>query len=124
MSKRILIVGGLAGGATCAARLRRLDERAEIIVFERGAHVSVATCGLPYYVGDVIQQEGKLLLASPEVFLRDFNIEVRTEHEVAAIHRERAEIEVRELAGGRLYREAYDALVLSPGATPLRPPGH
>jgi NADPH-dependent 2,4-dienoyl-CoA reductase/sulfur reductase-like enzyme/rhodanese-related sulfurtransferase len=120
-SKRVLIVGGVAGGATCAARLRRLDENARILVFERGPHVSVATCGLPYWIGDVIQEEGKLLQATPEVFARNFNIEVRAAHEVTAIDRTRAEIEVRELDSGRLYREPYDALVLAPGAMPIRP---
>lgn len=121
-SKRVLIVGGLAGGATCAARLRRLDESAQVIVFERGPHVSVATCGLPYWIGGVIQEEGKLLQATPEVFGRNFNIEVRAAHEVTAIDRAEARVEVRELDSGRLYREPYDALVLAPGAQPVRPP--
>jgi NADPH-dependent 2,4-dienoyl-CoA reductase/sulfur reductase-like enzyme/rhodanese-related sulfurtransferase len=119
--QRVLIAGGVAGGATCAARLRRLDESADIVVFERGPHVSVAACGLPYWIGDVIQEESKLLLATPEVLARNFAIDARTGHEVAAIDRARAEIEVRELATGRLYREAYDALVLAPGASPIRP---
>ncbi len=118
---RVLIVGGVAGGATCAARLRRLDENAEIIVFERGPHVSVATCGLPYWIGDVIQEEGKLLQATPEVFARNFNIEVRTAQEVTAIDRASSQVEVRELDSRRLYREPYAALVLAPGARPVRP---
>jgi len=119
--RRVLIVGGVAGGATCAARLRRLDEEAEIVVFERGPHVSVATCGLPYWIGDVIQEEARLLQATPEVFARNFNVPARTGHEVTAIDRASREIEVRELASGRVYREPYDALVLSPGARPIRP---
>ena len=119
--KRVLIVGAVAGGASCAARLRRLDEQAEIVLFDRGPFASFANCGLPYYVGGVIEDERQLLLASPDLFRQRFNIEVRTRNEVAAIDRSRCEIEARDLATGRLYRERYDALVLSPGATPLRP---
>ncbi len=121
-TRRVLIVGGVAGGASCAARLRRLDERCDIIVFERGPYVSFANCGLPYYVGDVIQEEKKLLVATPELFRNRFRIEVRTGHEVTAIDRQAKEIEVRENASGRVYRERYDALVLSPGAAAVRPP--
>jgi len=91
---RILIVGGVAGGATCAARARRLSEEAEIVIFERGPYVSFANCGLPYYVGDVITEEKDLLVATPELFRRRFNIDVRVQSEVRAIHRERNEIEV------------------------------
>lgn len=120
-NKRVLIVGGVAGGATCAARLRRLDETAEIVIFDRGPYISFANCGLPYYVGNVIQDESKLLVASPELFSRRFNIDVRTENEVTAIDREMREIEVRELRTEQIRREQYDALVLSPGATPVRP---
>ncbi len=119
--KRILIVGGVAGGASCAARARRLDEEAEIIVFERGPYVSFANCGLPYYVGQVIQEEKKLLVSSPELFQKWFRIEVRAENEVLAIDRERCEIEVKRGQTGEVYREHYDALVLSPGAAPIRP---
>src|SRR5512142_315417 len=86
--KRVLIVGGVAGGATCAARFRRLDEQAEIVIFERGPFVSFANCGLPYYVGDVIRGESKLLLATPALFRERFEIDVRVEHEVVAIDRE------------------------------------
>jgi NADPH-dependent 2,4-dienoyl-CoA reductase/sulfur reductase-like enzyme/rhodanese-related sulfurtransferase len=121
MGKKILVVGGVAGGASCAARARRMDEDAEIIIFERGPYVSFANCGLPYYVGDVIQDEQKLQVASPELFQKRFNIEVRTETEVTAIDRERREIEVKRLSTGEIYREKYDALVLSPGASPIRP---
>ena len=120
--KRIVIVGGVAGGASCAARCRRLDETAEILMLDRGPYVSFANCGLPYYVGDVIKDEAKLLVANPALFRDRFNIEVRTEHEAIAIDREAREIEVKELATGRTYREAYDALVLSPGAAAVRPP--
>lgn len=122
MSKKIVIVGGVAGGASCAARCRRLDESAEILVLDRGPYVSFANCGLPYYVGDVIKDEAKLLLANAELFRDRFNIEVRTEHEAVAIDRSAREIEVKELSTGRVYRERYDALVLSPGAAAVRPP--
>jgi NADPH-dependent 2,4-dienoyl-CoA reductase/sulfur reductase-like enzyme/rhodanese-related sulfurtransferase len=120
--KRIVIVGGVAGGATCATRLRRLDENAEIVVLERGPYVSFANCGLPYYVGDVIQGESKLLLATPKLFRERFCIDVRTKHEVTAIHRESGTITVSDLERGRSYVEPYDALVLSPGASPICPP--
>ena len=120
--KRVLIVGGVAGGASCAARLRRMDEFAEIVLFDRGPYVSFANCGLPYYVGEVIQDEAKLLVATPELFRKRFNIEVRTENEVLSIDRAGGEIEARSLKSGRVYRERYDALVLSPGAAPVRPP--
>ncbi|PSH04070.1 MAG: CoA-disulfide reductase [Acidobacteria bacterium] len=121
MAKRILVVGGVAGGATCAARLRRLSEDAEIVLLDRGPYVSFANCGLPYYVGDVIQDEKKLLLASAELFRTRFNIEVRTGNEVLSIDRENREVEVKRVQTGEIYREKYDALVLSPGAMPIRP---
>jgi NADPH-dependent 2,4-dienoyl-CoA reductase/sulfur reductase-like enzyme/rhodanese-related sulfurtransferase len=120
--KRILIVGGVAGGASCAARLRRLSEEAEIIILERGPFVSFANCGLPYHVGNVISEEKKLLMATPELFQKRFNIEVRLENEVKRIDPAIREIEVLEKTSGRIYREPYDALILSPGASPLRPP--
>ncbi len=120
--KRILVVGGVAGGASCAARARRLSEAAEIIIFERGPFVSFANCGLPYYVGDVIPDEEDLLVATPRLFRDRFNIEVRTRSEVVAIDRAAREIEVQDLVHGRRYRERYDALVLAPGAAPIRPP--
>ncbi len=121
MAKKVLIVGGVAGGASCAARVRRQAEDAEIVLLDRGPYVSFANCGLPYYVGDVIQDEKKLLVASAELFKTRFNIEVRTENEVRAIDREHREVEVKCLLTGKVYREKYDALVLSPGATPIRP---
>ncbi|MGC9224248.1 MAG: FAD-dependent oxidoreductase [Terracidiphilus sp.] len=119
--KRVIIVGGVAGGATCAARLRRLDENLEILVFDKGPHVSFANCGLPYYVGGAIHEENKLLLASPELFRRRFNIEARTWHEVVAIDRQRRTVKVKDLQSGAESEEHYDALVLSPGAAPIRP---
>ncbi|HWX22115.1 MAG TPA: FAD-dependent oxidoreductase [Candidatus Binatia bacterium] len=122
MKKRILIVGGVAGGASCAARARRLDEEAEIVIFDRGSYVSFANCGLPYHVGDVIRDEASLLLADAELFQKRFNIQVRLQNEVVAIARETREIEVRGLLSGKISRERYDALVLSPGAAPVRPP--
>ena len=120
--RRVFIVGGVAGGASCAARLRRLDEQVEIVLLDRGPYVSFANCGLPYYVGNVIQDEAKLLVATPELFRKRFNIEVRTQNEVASIDRSAREIEVHDLVSGRIYREKYDALVLSPGAAAIRPP--
>ena len=119
---RILIVGGVAGGASCAARARRLSEKAEIVMFERGPYVSFANCGLPYYVGDVIADEKALLVATPQLFKERFHIEVRVGHEVQSIDREKREIEVRNCQTGEVRRERYDALVLAPGAVPVRPP--
>ncbi len=121
-AKRVVVVGGVAGGASCAARLRRLDEDAEIIILDRGYYVSFANCGLPYFVGDVIQQESKLLLASPDLFRDRFNIEVRLRNEAIGIDRESQHVIVREVDSEREYRQPYDALVLSPGACPIRPP--
>jgi len=121
-SKRVLIVGGVAGGASCAARLRRLDESAEIVLFDRGPFVSFANCGLPYYVGKVIKEESDLLVASPEMFEKNFNIAVRTHSDVVSIDREKQEIEVKEVQSGNTYRERYDVLVLAPGASPVKPP--
>src|SRR5512135_1542638 len=125
MGKRVLIVGGVAGGASCAARLRRLDESAEIVLFDRGPHVSFANCGLPYFVGNVIADERSLLVASRDLFRDRFNIEVFTRHDVTAIDRARRTITVSDLdaAGGpRQREERYDALLLAPGAAPIRPP--
>lgn len=119
---RILIVGGVAGGASCAARARRLCELCEIVVFDRGPFVSFANCGLPYHVGDVIEEEEDLLVATPKLFRDRFDIDVHTETEVVRVDPEGREIEVRDLASGELRRERYDALVLSPGARAIRPP--
>lgn len=119
--QRILIVGGVAGGASCAARARRLSETAEIIMFDRGPYVSFANCGLPYYVGSVIKKEDNLLIATPELFQQRFNIDVRLQSEVVRIDRENYRVEVNDAARGRTYTEPYDTLVLSPGASPIRP---
>ncbi|HEY91737.1 MAG TPA: FAD-dependent oxidoreductase, partial [Dehalococcoidia bacterium] len=119
---RILIVGGVAGGASCATRARRLSEKANIIIFERGPFVSFANCGLPYHVGNVIPNEADLLVTTPELFRTRFNIDVRVQNDVLLIDRENKEVEVRNLVTGETCREGYDALVLSPGAMPVRPP--
>ena len=120
--KRILIVGGVAGGASCATRARRLCERCEIVIFDKGPYVSFANCGLPYYVGNVIKAEEKLLIATPELFRDRFNIDVHLEHEVTRVDPVRRVIEVRDLRTGATREEAYDALVLSTGAQAIRPP--
>jgi NADPH-dependent 2,4-dienoyl-CoA reductase/sulfur reductase-like enzyme/rhodanese-related sulfurtransferase len=120
--RRVLIVGGVAGGASCAARLRRLDESVEIVVFERGPYASFANCGLPYYVGNVIADERALLVASREMFRTRFNVDVQTEVEVTRIDRRACTITVRDARTGTSRTERYDALVLSPGAAPIRPP--
>ena len=118
---KIVVVGGVAGGASCAARARRLSEEAEIIIFERGPYVSFANCGLPYYVGEVITDERHLLVATPETFRRRFNIQVRLHCEVLSIACERQEIQVKNIESGETWTEKYDALVLSPGAAPVKP---
>ncbi len=120
--KRYLVVGGVAGGAACAARLRRLDEKAEIVLFERGPDISFANCGLPYYLGGAIPQRQHLLVASPQRFQEWLNVEVRTRHCVRRIDRAGRSIEVENLQTGACSVERYDALVLSPGAKPVRPP--
>ena len=119
--KRVLIVGGVAGGASCAARARRLSESAEIIMFDRGEYVSFANCGLPYYVGNVIKKEENLIVATPELFRKRFKIDVRLQSEVVALDRKNSCIQVKDLRTGNNYREEYDALVLAPGASPIRP---
>ena len=121
MSKKVLIVGGVAGGASAAARLRRMDEEAEIIIFERGEHISYANCGLPYYVSGVINERDALLVSKPEAMRNRFRIDVRIFSEVTRIFPEEKAIEVQEQSG-KVYRESYDQLILSPGAAPLRPP--
>ena len=120
--KRILIVGGVAGGASCATRLRRMCEQCEIILFDKGPHVSFANCGLPYFVGNVITDEAKLVVATPELFNQRFNIDVHVEHEVIQINREGKYIVVKNLHDGSIKNEHYDALVLSTGAKAIRPP--
>lgn len=120
-SKKIIIVGGVAGGASCATRLRRLDERAEITIYDRGPFVSFANCGLPYHVGGVIPIEASLLLASPQLFHDRFRIGVQVHHEIVAIHRKTKTVTVKNLLSGESFEDRYDALVLSPGAAPLKP---
>ena len=118
---KVLIVGGVAGGATTATRLRRLDEKAQIIIFERGEHISFANCGLPYYIGDVIKEKKELLLQTPKSFKNRFNIDVRIKNEVVKIDRDKKQVLVRKVDSGEEYIETYDTLVLSPGAEPINP---
>ena len=117
-----MIIGGVAGGAGVAARLRRMDENAEIILIEKGPHISYANCGLPYYIGDTIPQREKLFVQTVSGFTQRFRIDIRTLSEAKCIFPERKTILIRDLAGGREYEESYDKLVLSPGAMPVVPP--
>lgn len=119
---KVVIVGGVAGGASCAARLRRLDENARILMVERGPYVSYANCGLPYHVGGVIEKEASLLVASEQLFRDQFTIDVRTGCEAIEIVPQRKEVKLRSVASGEVTTEAYDKLVLSPGAVSVRPP--
>lgn len=121
MAKRILIVGGVAGGASCAARLRRLDETAEIVLFERGEYISFANCGLPYYIGGVIPKREQLLVQDVKTMNAWFNLEIHTKAEVIAIQPEQKTVTVRYLRTGEERQERYDVLVLSPGASPIVP---
>lgn len=118
---KYLIVGGVAGGATAAARIRRNTEKAEIILFEKGEYISYANCGLPYYIGGVIAEREKLFVQTPQAFGKRFNIDVRTQSEVTVIDRKAKTVEIR-TADGKTYTETYDRLLLSPGASPVRPP--
>lgn len=120
MSKKVLIVGGVAGGASAAARLRRLDEDAHIVMFERDPYISFANCGLPYYIGDSIKDRAKLLVQTPEAMHKRFNIDIRTESEVTGIHPTNRTVRVQSKERGA-YEESYDYLILSPGAKPIRP---
>ena len=120
---KVVIVGGVAGGATAAARLRRLDEKAEIVILERSGFVSYANCGLPYYIGGVIEDKRALTLQTPESFRRRFRIDVRVRQEVTAIHPAEKAVTVRRLEDGTEYRETYDKLILSPGAKAIHPEG-
>ena len=119
---KVVIVGGVAGGATAAARLRRLDEEAEIVILERSGYVSYANCGLPYYIGGTIQDKGALTLQTPESFRARFNIDVRVRHEVLSLQPQAHTVTVRRLDDGTEYTESYDKLILSPGAKAIRPP--
>ena len=119
---KVVIIGGVAGGATAAARIRRLDEQAEIIVFERSGYISYANCGLPYYIGDTITEPKSLTLQTPESFFSRFQITMKVRHEVTAIHAERNIVSVKNLETGAEFEERYDKLLLSPGAKPSLPP--
>lgn len=118
---KYIIIGGVAGGATTAARLRRLDEKAEIIIFEKGEHISYANCGLPYYIGGIIKERNNLFVQTPQSFGKRFNLDVRVLSEVTKIDRFNKEVEVKDLKTGKTYTEKYDKLVISTGAEPLRP---
>lgn len=118
---KVVIVGGVAGGATAAARIRRLDEQAEIVVFERSGYISYANCGLPYYIGDVITDPEELTLQTPESFFSRFRVDMKVLHEVTAIHPERKTVSVKNLETDEVFEESYDKLILSPGAKPTQP---
>lgn len=119
---KIIIVGGVAGGATAATRLRRLNEKDEIVLFERGEYISFANCGLPYYIGDVIQERKKLLVQTVEGLSTRYNLDIRVNSEVTAIHRDRKTVSVINKENGESYEEEYDTLILSPGSKPIVPP--
>lgn len=118
---KIVIVGGVAGGATAAARIRRLDEKAEIVIFERTGFISYANCGLPYFIGDVITDPDDLTLQSPAGFFRRFRINAKVHHEVVAITPDSKTVTVKNLETGEFFEESYDKLILSPGAKPVMP---
>ena len=118
---KIVIVGGVAGGATAAARIRRLDEQAEIVVFERSGFVSYANCGLPYYIGGMIEDPEDLTLQTPESFFSRFRVHMKVHHEVTAIHPDQKSVSVKDLETGAVFEESYDKLLLSPGAKPVIP---
>ncbi|AGT32389.1 CoA-disulfide reductase [Geobacillus genomosp. 3] len=120
--RKIVIVGGVAGGATAAARLRRLNEEDHIVLFERGEYISFANCGLPYYIGGVIEERNKLLVQTAEGMSKRFRLDIRPLNEVTAIHRDRKTVSVRNVKTGEEYEETYDILILSPGAKPIVPP--
>jgi NADPH-dependent 2,4-dienoyl-CoA reductase/sulfur reductase-like enzyme/peroxiredoxin family protein/rhodanese-related sulfurtransferase/TusA-related sulfurtransferase len=119
---KTIIIGGVAGGASTATRLRRMDENAEIVILERGEYISYANCGLPYHIGNVITERDRLLVVTPEKLRETFNIDARVRHEALSIDRKQKTVKVRELSSGREYSEQYDKLVLSPGASPIVPP--
>ena len=118
---KVVIVGGVAGGATAAARIRRLDEQAQIVVFERSGYISYANCGLPYYIGGVIEDPEDLTLQTPASFWQRFRVDMRVRHEVTAIHPDRKTVSVTNLENGETFEESYDKLLLSPGAKPTQP---
>lgn len=118
---KVVIIGGVAGGATAAARIRRLDEQAEIVVFERSGFISYANCGLPYYIGGTIEDENNLTLQTPESFWRRFRVKMNVHHEATAIHPDSKTVTVKNLENGKIFTESYDKLLLSPGAKPIKP---
>lgn len=122
MAKKIVIIGGVAGGATAAARLRRLDETSTIVLFERGEHISFANCGLPYYIGETIKDRQKLLVQTVEGMTAKFNLDIRNLSEVIQINRDKKTVSVKNLNTKEIYEESYDTLILSPGAKPIFPP--
>jgi NADPH-dependent 2,4-dienoyl-CoA reductase/sulfur reductase-like enzyme/rhodanese-related sulfurtransferase len=119
---KIVVVGGVAGGASAAARLRRLDENAEIIVLERGEYISFANCGLPYYIGEVIKKRDNLVVQSPKSMKERFNLDIRVFNEVKNINTEKKQVEIYDIKNKKNYQESYDKLILSPGAVPIKPP--
>ena len=122
MGKKVIIVGGVAGGASTAARLRRLDEKAEIIMVEKGEYISFANCGLPYYIGEVINEREKLIVQTVELMSKNFNLDIRNLTEVIKINKEEKKVTMKNLKTEEIYEESYDTLVLSPGANPIKPP--
>lgn len=122
MATKLVIAGGVAGGASAAARARRVDEEAEIILLDRGEHISFANCGLPYYIGNIIEERDALLVATPELFRNRFNVDIRNYNEVLSVDRESKSVKIRNQLTGEEYDETYDKLILSPGAEPVRPP--
>ncbi len=121
MRKKIVIVGGVAGGSSAAARLRRLDEFAEIIIFERGEYISFANCGLPYYIGGIITNKNALIIQTPEIMSKRFNLDIRTNNEIIKIDPKSKYVTVKNLKTNEIYNESYDKLILSPGAQPIKP---
>ncbi len=119
---KVVIIGGVAGGASAATRLRRLNEHMNIVLFEKGEYISFANCGLPYYVGEIIRKKEQLVVQTPEAMKLRFNIDVRVFSEVIAINAEKKELQIHDLKNGTRYKESYDTLLLSPGATPIKPP--
>lgn len=122
MPRKVIIVGGVAGGASAAARLRRLDEAADILLIEKGAYVSFANCGLPYYIGEIIENRGDLMLMTPEMFIQRYNIDVRVKHEVLNLDALAKTMEIKNLETGEVFTEKFTELILSPGSEPLKPP--
>ena len=118
---KVIIIGGVAGGASAAARMRRLNEKSEIILFERGEFISFANCGLPYYIDNVIDDREKLFVTSKEKMQNRFNIDVRNLSEVIKIDRDKMQVVVKDLVNNNTYNESYDKLILSPGAQPIKP---